>query len=86
MTKTTASQIPATREAAISALVESDVAKWGESERDASMRAHANRSYGLALNELANRAELSDTPDPALRKAARKALSSDDRSTLRSGG
>lgn len=84
MTKT--NSIPSTREEAINALVESDVAKWGESEREASTRAHANRSYGLALNELANRAELSDTPDPALRAAARKALTSDDRSALRSGG
>jgi hypothetical protein len=84
MTKTTS--IPSTREEAISALVESDVAKWGESEREASRRTHSSRTYGLALNELANRAELSDTPDPALRAAARKALTSDDRSALRSGG
>lgn len=80
------SKIPRTQEEAINALVESDVAKWGESERDASRRMHAKRTYGLALNELANRAELAGAPDAELRKAAKAALTSDDRAELRKGG
>jgi hypothetical protein len=78
--------IPTTRESAIAALVDDDVARWGEAERGASAKIHAFRSYGLALNELANRAELAGTPDPALRKAARAALTEDDRDWLRNGG
>ena len=78
--------IPATREEAIAALVEQDVARWGESEREASRRMHASRSYGLALNALANRAELAGEPDPELRRAAKAALTSADRDILRRGG
>ena len=44
-----------TREQAIAALVEQDVARWGEAERIASQHAHGKRTLGLALNELANR-------------------------------
>lgn len=71
-------EIPMTREAAIEALVEQDVDRWGESEREASRRQHASRSYGRALNELANRAELSGNPDPDLRAAATAALTDSD--------
>ena len=78
--------IPATREAAIQALVESDVAKWGESEREASARQHGRRSYGLALNELANRLELADATGTELRAAANRALTTDDHAFLRTGG
>lgn len=78
--------IPATREQAIAALVESDVLKWGEAERADSQRQHAARSYGLALNELANRAELAGQPDTALRAAAARALSDADWRYLHTGG
>lgn len=79
--------IPATREEAIEALVESDVSKWGEAERAASKRLHSGRTYGLALNELANRAELSGSgPAKELRAAAKKALTSADKAQLRKGG
>ena len=78
--------IPTTREEAIAQLVEQDVARWGEAERAASQRAHLSRSYGRALNELANRAELADAPDPALRAAARAAMTSADRDGLYQGG
>lgn len=78
--------IPTTKEAAINALIEQDVAKWGESERAASMRQHAGRSYGRALNELANRAELADAPNPAMRRAAKLALTSGEKADLRNGG
>ena len=78
--------IPSTREEAIQSLVELDVAKWGESEREASVRSHASRSYGLALNALANEAELSDAPNKALRAAAKAALTKADRAVLRKGG
>jgi len=75
-----------TREQAISALVEQDVAKWGERERAASQRAHSGRSLGRALNELANRAELAGQPDRALRDATKAALTSSDWSELYKGG
>lgn len=81
------SRVPATREAAIAALVETDVARWGESERAASARLHANRTLGLALTELATRAELWLELDPAdFRAAAKMALTSADRAYLRTGG
>lgn len=78
--------IPATRKEAIEALVEQDVERWGEDERAAARRQHAHRSYGRALNELANRAELAGAPDPELRRAAERALTSDDWRDLRDGG
>lgn len=78
--------IPKTKEEAIQMLVDSDVARWGESKREALQRIYSRRTYGLALNELANRAELADAPDPLLRKAARAALTPDDRAVLRKGG
>ena len=81
-----ATQIPATREEAIAELVELDVAKWGESERSASMQAHARRSLGRALNELANRAELAGQINPKLRAAAKAALTPQDKADLRKGG
>lgn len=71
-------KIPANRNEAIAELVEQDVAKWGESERGASQMLHSSRSYGLALNALANRAELADAPDIALRLAANSALTEAD--------
>jgi hypothetical protein len=75
---------PQTLEAAISILVDQDVAKWGEAEREASRAHHANRTYGLALNELANRAFMADSPGAAdLAKAAKKALTRSDRAVLR---
>ena len=77
---------PTTREQAISMLVEQDVAKWGESQRAASQRMHADRTIGLALNELANRAELADQPDVELRRSAKQALTANDWSWLKKGG
>jgi hypothetical protein len=94
--------LPTTREGAIAAIVESDVARWGEAEREASRRAHSRRSLSLALNELANRADLdgweaAPIRGTALAGALRKASvalrsASDDRAlrsddrALRSGG
>jgi len=78
--------IPTNREAAIAALVAQDVARWGESERAASQRSHGSRSLGLALNALANRAELRGVADAALRAAADAALTDADWRILRRGG
>lgn len=80
-------QIPTTKDEAIAALVELDVNKWGEAEREASRRKHSRLTFGLALNRLAHRAEY-DFGDaaPELVKAAKKALTDDDRSELRKGG
>lgn len=83
MTTTT---VPATREAAIATLVDQDCAKWGEAERAASQRTHQNRTIGLAINELANRAELLGSPDADLRTAANNALTDADWRILRQGG
>lgn len=84
MTETTTT--PKTRAEAIKMLVEQDVAKWGEDEREEIVSLHSDRSYGRALNELANRAELAGTPNPDLRAAAKAALSTRDVRDLRQGG
>jgi hypothetical protein len=63
-----------TVEQARAKLVEQDVARWGETERAACERAHSAKTLGLALNELANRAELDGAPAAevaALRQAAK---------------
>lgn len=75
-----------TREEAIAALVEQDAQKWGDTEREASRRLHATRTRGLALNELANRAELAGRPDANLRALADAALTDADRRYLRNSG
>jgi hypothetical protein len=79
--------IPNDVTAARSALVDQDCARWGDSEREASIRAHSRLTYGLALNSLAARAELDRDPESkALRAAANAALTQDDWRVLRSGG
>ena len=83
-----------TREQAIQILVDSECARWGEDERGNAIRANANRSVALAINEIANRIELEKWAeympaglDPnALRAAAKKLMTSDDRRVLRRGG
>jgi len=82
----TTTNIPTTREEAIQALVAQDVARWGEAEREASAMQHSRRSLGIALTELANRAELAGAPNAALRAAADAALTSSDWRWLRQGG
>jgi hypothetical protein len=80
------SEVNMTREEAVDMLVNQDVKKWGEGERAASRRLHGHRTLGLALNELANRAELAGQPDPALRAQADDALTDYDWCWLRQGG
>ena len=77
-----------TREEAIEALVELDVAKWGAEERDASRRLHRDRSRGRALNALAHRPEYDYGANaPAgLKAAAKAALTDSDHAELRKGG
>lgn len=83
-----------TREQAIKILIESECSRWGEAERDAAMRMHNKRSVALAINEVANRIELeawekhmpSGLDSNALRAAAKKLMTSDDRRVLRRGG
>lgn len=85
--QTTKQAVPATREAAIAALVEQDVTKWGESEREASRLLHGGKTYGLALTSLYSRAECADAPEAAeLRKAAKAARTPADNAELRKGG
>ena len=82
-----------TREQAIQILVDSECARWGEDERVNAIKANANRSVALAINEIANRIELEKWAeymprlDPkALRAEAKKLMTSDDRRVLRRGG
>lgn len=83
---TTNVQIPSSLAAAIDALVELDVQKWGEGERQASRDMHRRNliSYGLALNALARRPEY-EYGDlvPHLVDAANAALTAADRAHLR---
>lgn len=81
-------KIPATREDAIALLVELDCARWGEGEREDSRMLHAGLSHGLAMNALANRAELGWgdgvwTPPAGLRAAADAAMTPSDKRFLR---
>lgn len=79
--------LPLSRESAIAALVEMEVARWGEQERAAAEAHHGGQTYGLALNAIVSRAEAwLETEFPAARKAARAALTPDDRAELRKGG
>lgn len=75
-----------TRNEAIAALIDQDIARWGEAERPYIEQLHNGRTLGLALNELANRAEMAGSPDRALRAAARAALTAADKAVLRKGG
>lgn len=75
-----------TLDAAISALVERDVAKWGEAEREASRRLN-RRNYptlGLALNRLAYYDP--DVVDSRLAAQAILAMTHEDVRVLRRGG
>lgn len=73
-----------TRQQAIDMLVEQDVARWGEAERDASRRLHGTKTHGLALNTLASRAQLAGEPSwRDLRAAADEVLTAADWRFLR---
>lgn len=77
--------IPTNLPDALALLVAQDVDRWGEGERTASAEAHAShyKNYGLALNAVAGRAQLSDSPDAdELRAAADRALTAADRRFL----
>lgn len=80
--------IPATRAEAIAAIVERDVARWGEDERNASIELNKGLSYGLALNRLAyyDANEESFVLDAALDAAALAALTPADWRQLAKGG
>ena len=73
-----------TREQAIAALVERDVAKWGEAERAASERLRGRLSHGRALNSLAHYDV--DNIDHELAQAAKSVMTDDDERALRQGG
>ncbi len=73
-----------TREEAINALIERDVAKWGEHERAASRELRSRLSHGLALNALAHFDV--ENIDDALAAEAKRIMTEDDRRVLRQGG
>lgn len=76
------------REDAIAMLVEQDVAKWGEGEREASKRQHAKLTHGLALNSLYSRAYLDGREEEAKKyqKMSKAVRTSADEASLRKGG
>ncbi len=78
--------IPTTKAEAIAALVEADVAKWGESQRNAAIQLHSKTTFGLALNSLGARAELAGQPCKALYAAAKTVMTPSDWRVIRSGG
>lgn len=73
---------------ALDALVELDVAKWGEQERDASRRLHASKSRGLLINSIVHHQSngYGDAFDDAAKKIAAAQLTADDLAALRKGG
>jgi hypothetical protein len=79
-------RIPVNHTEAVAALVESDVARWGESERQASLEMRRKQSYGLLLNELAGQAQLAGEPCAELWRAAQSALTRADWRILKGGG
>lgn len=80
MDKTT---IP-TNEEALNMLVELEVARWGESEREPARRHHAGLSHALRLNRIANWDI--DQIDHDLAAAAKRLMTKEDRRILRQGG
>jgi hypothetical protein len=77
-----------TRAEAIAALVERDVARWGETEREAATRRWQASSHGLALNSLGSKLFLDgrETEGQALMDEAIPLLTDADHRLLRSGG
>lgn len=73
-----------TREQAIADLVRLDVAKWGESERAASLAMRSKLSHGLALNTLAHYDP--EHVDAVLAQEARAAMTPTDWHELHQGG
>lgn len=78
----------ASHEAAFSARVELDVAKWGEAEREASvqMRRAEGMSHGLLVNSIVHdeASDFGDAVNADLRRAAKKLLTAADHLALRS--
>ncbi len=73
-----------TREWAIAQLVERDVAKWGEHEREASQRMRGRLSHGRALNSLAHYDI--DNIDHDLAAEAKRVMTAQDWDELYNGG
>lgn len=76
------------REGAIGLLIEYDVARWGEGEREASRAQHSRKTHGLALNGLhaAVALERGRSAAKALDAASKRYVTGADRASLRSGG
>ena len=71
---------------ALDALVDLDVARWGEAERDASRKMHAGKSRGLLINSIVHHHshDYGDAFDAAAKKIAAKQLTPADQADLRS--
>lgn len=73
---------------ALDALVELDVAKWGEQEREASRKMHAGKSRGLLINSIVHHQsnDYGDAFDATTKKIAKMQQTSEDKAELRKGG
>lgn len=73
---------------ALSALVELDVAKWGEQERAPSRKLHAGKSRGLLINSIVHHQinDYGDAIDAAAKQLAKKQLTESDKYELAKGG
>lgn len=78
----------ASHAAAVNALVELDVARWGEKEREYSRSTYQKQSHGLLLNSLVHNpaTNYGDAVPAPLKKAAKALQTVEDRAVLRRGG
>jgi len=77
-----------THEQALDELVDLDVAKWGEGEREASRRKHARASRGLLINSIVYHSinQYGDMFTATQKKIAKAQQTADDVDELRKGG
>lgn len=73
---------------ALDALVNLDVAKWGDNERAASRELHAAKSRGLLINSIVHHQlhDFGGVFSAETRKIAKRQLTSADKAELRKGG
>lgn len=73
---------------ALDTLVNLEVARRGESERDAARKLHGGKSRGLLINSIVHHQlnGYGDAFDVAAKKTAKQQLTSDDKAELRKGG
>lgn len=78
--------VPTTRIGAIEAIADVDARHWGEEERGPSRALHRNKSYGLAMNTLANKYRFllaDEATADLIEQKAKAVMSASDRAHLR---